>query len=221
MSCTLVGHAGPGDAAPVAGGVLASEIGLHCDHSTNDTLALRGAVEAGGRAAGRVLRLPSGCVVLLGSPGAGDAVAEVASGTTIHCEDTSAGFVLGRRFCDDASDTPGAACVSDEQCTNGRCVSDDPGGPFAPEEQGTYTVLAAAPGARDVTLRNCSIWASGGSGGPPVMGGSGKRWGYCAGGGTSIVGSGCFRSCNVPRALSTVLRATRTRSVDRSRSGDA
>lgn len=180
-----------------AGRLVAEDLGLSCDYSVNDTSTLRTALETGGAAAGRTLFVPSGCRLLLGTPGAGDSVADVASSTTIDCEDGTAGLVLARHACSDASDTPGAACTADNQCHNGTCVYDTGSSSFAPTEGSTYTVLGAAAGTKNVTIRNCGIWVNQGSGDSTAMGGAGKRWGYCDGaGGSDVTGEGCFTACN-------------------------
>lgn len=170
---------------------------LDCTRAGDATPRLRALLEAGGPAAGRTLLVPSGCRLLLGSPGAGRAVANVASGTTIRCEDASAGFLLARRSCDEASATPGAACTSDDQCKGGACAADDPNGSsFAPDEASTYTVFGAAAGTSGQAIEKCGFWVNGGSGDGLAMGGSGKRWGWCDGAGTSVRGAGCFDACN-------------------------
>lgn len=178
--------------------VTASSLGLHCAYSANDTATLRAALESGGAAAGKTLFIPSGCKILLGTPGSGDAVAELASGTTIQCEDASAGFVLARKSCSAVSDTPGAACENDAQCTGGTCDPDYPaGGSFAPTSSDTYTLFGAASGASNIALRRCSVWANGASKDYGYRGGTGKRWGYCDGSGpTDVLGQGCVTTCN-------------------------
>lgn len=172
-------------------------LGVGCAYSQNDTATLRAALETGGSAAGKTLFVPSGCKILLGSPGAGDSVADLASGTTIECEDSTAGFVLARKACSDASDTPGAACTADNQCRNGTCDPDYSGGDsFAPTETSTYTVFGAAGGTTSPAIKRCGIWVNGGSGDSTAMGGAGKRWGYCDGAGTSVTGEGCYNACD-------------------------
>lgn len=175
----------------------AASLGLHCAYSANDTATLRAALESGGAAAGKTLFIPSGCKILLGTPGSGDSVADVASNTTIECEDQTAGFVLARKSCSDASNTPGAACTADNQCKSGTCDPDYAAGTsFAPTAADTYTIFGAASGTENIAIRNCSIWTNAASGDTPAMGGAGKRWGYCDGGGTSVAGEGCYNACN-------------------------
>ena len=197
------GHAIAAPAPNTAGRVSASDR-LDCTAATDDTPRLRALVEAGGDAAGRTLFVPSGCRILLGSPGAGRSVADVASDTTIACEDATAGFVLARRACDDASDTPGAACTNDAQCRNGHCTADGTASDaFAPDASATYVVFGAAAGTSRQSIVGCGIWVNGGSGDSLAMGGAGKRWGWCDGGGTSVPGEGCFNACSAaagPRA---------------------
>jgi hypothetical protein len=167
-----------------------------CAYSQNDTATLRSAIETG-VCAGRTCFVPSGCRMLLGTPGAGDTVADWPSGTTIECEDTTAGFVLARKACSDSSDTPGAACTADNQCKGGTCDPDYPSGTaFAPDESSTYGVFGAAAGTTNITIKNCGIWVNQGSGDTPAMGGAGKRWGYCSAGGTAVTGEGCYNACN-------------------------
>ena len=69
--------------APVSAGHVSAADRLDCSAATDDTPRLRELIEAGGAAAGRTLFVPSGCRILLGSPGAGKSVADVASDTTI------------------------------------------------------------------------------------------------------------------------------------------
>ncbi|MBY0274743.1 hypothetical protein K2Z84_05355 [Candidatus Binatia bacterium] len=176
--------------------LVAEDIGLHCDQSANDTSTIRSAIE-GGTAAGKTLRLPSGCKSLLGTPGAGDSVADLMTDTVIECEDHSAGFVLATKTCSSGSDTPGAACTADNQCRNGTCQGDVTGDAFAPSSGSTYTVFGAASGAQRVAVKGCSIWANGANGIPAAVGGNDKRWGYCNGAGSSTAGQGCFSGCNV------------------------
>ncbi len=178
--------------------VTASSLGLHCAYSADDTATLRAALESGGTVAGKTLFIPSGCKILLGSPGSGDSVADLASNTSIECEDSTAGFVLARKSCSAGSNTPGAACENDTQCTGGTCDPDYPaGGSFAPTSSDTYTLFGAASGASNIALRRCSIWANGASKDYGYRGGSGKRWGYCDGSGpTDVLGQGCVTTCN-------------------------
>jgi len=168
-----------------------------CAYSKNETAVLRAALESGGAAAGKTLFVPSGCKILLGTSGAADSVADLASNTTIQCEDGTAGFVLARKSCSGVSDTPGAACTADNQCVNGTCVADaNAVTAFAPTEASTYTVFGAAASAKNIAIKNCGIWVNGASGDSPAMGGAGKSWGYCDGTGTSILGAACAQFCN-------------------------
>lgn len=178
--------------------VTASSLGLHCDRSANDTSTLRTALETGGGAAGKTLFVPSGCKILLGTPGSSDSVADLASGTTIECEDETAGFVLARKSCSSGSNTPGAACENDNQCTSGTCDPDySGGGSFAPTNSDTYTVFGAASGASNVAIERCSVWANGASKNYAYLGGNSKAWGYCDGSGpTDVLGQGCVTTCN-------------------------
>lgn len=178
-------------------------LSVGCAYSQNDTATLRAALESGGVAAGKTLFIPSGCKILLGSPGSGDSVADLATNTTIQCEDQTAGFVLARKSCSSGSDTPGAACTADNQCHNGTCDADYPAGTaFAPTEGSTYTVFAAAANSSGVGVKGCSIWTNGASGAPQAIGGSGKLWGYCDGaGGSDVTGEGCAVTCDVASGI--------------------
>jgi len=179
------------EAAPPAAPRLSAADHLDCTGATDDTARLRALIETGGAAAGRTLFVPSGCKLLLGSPGAARSVADVASDTTIACEDGTAGFVLARRACDPASAARGAACSTDVQCGSGRCVGDA----FAPDESATYVVFGAAAGSSRQAIVGCGIWVNGGSGESVATGGDGRRWGYCDGAGSSVLGEGCFNAC--------------------------
>lgn len=169
---------------------------MTCDLTSDHTAALRTLVET--TAAGRTIFVPSGCKVLLGSPGAGDWVAELPSNTTIECEDQTAGFVLARKACSSGSDTPGAACTADNQCHNGTCVADYPSGTaFAPTEASTYGVFGAAASSSNVGIKGCSIWTNNTSGASSDLGGNSKLYGYCDGaGGSDVTGEACIVTCD-------------------------
>lgn len=175
--------------------VTASSLGLSCDSSTNDTATLRAALETGGGAAGKTLFLPSGCKVLLGTPGAGDSVADLASDTTIQCEDGTAGFVLARRMCTGGS-LNNVACDSDAQCQGGTCSAydGDAVASFAPTSGSTYTVFGTAANTTRQAIVGCSIWANQTQGDSTAMGGDGIETGYCSGGTND--GDTCFQVCD-------------------------
>lgn len=173
-------------------------LNVSCSAAQDDTSKLRAALETGGSAAGTTLLVPSGCKVMVGSPGAGDSVADLASNTKILCEDGTAGFTLARKACSAGSETPGAACTADDQCTGGPCV----GSSFAPVEGSTYTVFGAAPGTSNVAIRNCSIWVNGASKNYEHLGGDARSWGFCDGtGGSDVLGQGCVVACNAASGL--------------------
>lgn len=160
----------------------AESIGLHCDMSTDDTTTLRSAIE-GGVVAGKTLRVPSGCKILLGTPGSGDAVATFPSSTAIECEDSTAGFVLARHYCSGGA-TPGASCDgTGSDCPGGgSCVYDAGSSEFAPSSGSTYTVFNAASGAMSPKISGCTFWANQRSGNLALYGGDDSQYGYCSGG---------------------------------------
>lgn len=170
-------------------GVDARSAGLHCDRSADDSVKMNALL-----ATATKLWLPPGCVVNIGSGNGSPALTPV-SNSTIECADGTAGISLARQYCSSGSDTPGAACTTNGQCANGTCTT-DPGGPFASSSGSTYVLLSAAASTTGLTIKNCSIWANGGSGTSPGIGGAGKRWGYCDGAGTSTAGEGCYYACN-------------------------
>ncbi len=174
--------------------------GLSCDASTDDRAALAAVLATGGAGAGATVRLPSGCKVLIGSPGAGASAVDLAANTTIECEDATAGFVLAGRYCDASSTFPDAACTEDADCLpnpGGSCVYDgDASASFAPVAGSAYTLFAAETDATGLGLSGCSIWTQHDNGRPLAVGGSGIRHGYCDGAGTSDAGQACGEFCN-------------------------
>jgi hypothetical protein len=142
---------------PATGPVDASRY-AHCDGKRDDRRHLARAVDA---AAGRTLRIPSGCRMLLSSPGDGEAVATLRAGTRVVCDDPSAGFVLARRACRGGR-YPDAACASDAECLGGgTCAVDTGGSSFAPNPDAAYTVLRAAAEAGRLEIRGCRFEMNG------------------------------------------------------------
>lgn len=184
------------EAGGTASHVITPEtLGLSCDYSVNDTATLRAALEIGGIAAGKTLFIPSGCKVLLGTPGAGDSVADLASNTTIECEDDTAGFVLARRMCTGGS-LNNVACDSDAQCQGGTCSAYDgnTSGSFAATSGSTYTVFGAAANTTGQAIIGCSLWVNQTQGDSTAMGGDGVETGYCSGGTSD--GDTCYQVCD-------------------------
>jgi len=152
-----------------------------CDGIRDDREALVRAVAA---ARGRTLWIPSGCRLLLSSPGPDRAVVTLDSGTRIHCEDPSAGFTLATRACRGGR-YPDAACGSDADCPGalpGGCAPSVPQGAFAAERERIYTIFKAAPGASGLAITGCSFEMSGID-----------RYGRCVGGGSD--GKPCYQVC--------------------------
>lgn len=183
---------------------------LACDASRDERIALAADLATNGALAGRTLVLPSGCRILLGSPGAGNAALTLASNTRIRCADASAGFVLARQSCRGGS-LPGAACdpaQHDADCPGGgRCTADGSSGPFAPETGGSYGVIAAEKGSIGTGVSDCSIWVNGVSGDSIADGGSGRRYGYCSGGKGD--GYSCSSTCSRESGLLAGFACTR------------
>lgn len=171
-------------------------------------------VNTSGEAAGGTLFIPSGCKILLSNPGSSNAALNVATNTTIECEDQNAGFVLARRYCS-TGDTIGGQCNSNADCPSGgtpgagTCSTDAGLGtsnavgnaPFAGTDSTlSYTVLKTNSGA-SVHVKNCSFWVNQFSGDYTWTSsangngnGSGKAWGYCEGG-TADTGN-CGQYCS-------------------------
>ena len=130
----------------------------HCDGERDDRKRLARAAEA---AAGRMLRIPSACRLLLSSPGGGNAAVNLQAGTHIACDDPSAAFVLARRACRGGR-YPGAACASDADCLGGGSCAVEAGiSSFAPDADAVYSVLRAAPGASRIEVRGCGFEMNG------------------------------------------------------------
>jgi hypothetical protein len=146
-----------------------ADFGVDCTGSRDTTAALKTFLET--VAAGRTARFPSGCRPLVASPGAGGAALVLASGTTIRCDDHSAGFFLARRACSGGR-YQGAACTADADCSycghdceDARCAADaggdsQPDAVFAPRAGETYTLLASAKGAADVRVEGCAFFTN-------------------------------------------------------------
>jgi len=130
-----------------------------CAGTTDATAGLKGALAA---AAGKTLFVPSGCKLLIGSPGIGGAALTLPSETTILCEDQTAGFLLARQYCRGGR-YPGAGCAGDADCLgDGSCVFDSGTDAFARRHpDASFTLLDAAPASMRVAVKNCRIWANG------------------------------------------------------------
>lgn len=190
-----------------APGKLIHDIRSHgavaCDASVDSRTELAAIVGNGGSGAGKTVRIPTNCRILIGSPGAGNAAITLASNTTIECQDRTAGFVLAGRYCDADSTFPGAACTADADClpnsggTQGSCIYDgDASASFAPSAGSTYTLFAGETDAEDLSVVGCSIWTQNDNGRAAALGGSGIRHGYCDGAGTSDLGQACGSFCD-------------------------
>jgi hypothetical protein len=155
----------------------AIDAGLRCDGRPDDADRVRHVLAEGPSA---TLWIPSGCRVVVPSPGAGRAAFVLRDGARVACEDATAGFALARRACFGGR-VPGAHCRTSEDCAGGECREDLPGrGPFAPGVCATdasrpctadgdcasgactapaapYTLFAAAKGAQRVAIVGCSI----------------------------------------------------------------
>ena len=152
------------------GVIRVDRYGAVCDLGADDAPAVTRALTA---ASGRTLVVPSGCKLLISSgcptegacPDDPAASFSIASNTTIHCADGSAGFYLARRSCR-AGRYPGAYCAGGTNdcpaASASDCVYD--GGLSAryanSDATRTFALFVATAGSRNVTIENCGIWTN-------------------------------------------------------------
>jgi hypothetical protein len=151
--------------ADLAGAIWASA--TVCS-GTSDASATVESEIAAATSAGKAYFLPSGCMVGLGSPGAGNAAVDIPAGTTIICQDGTAGFRAQRQRCTGGT-YPGAYCESDAQCVGGGTCDNDFGATgsgactgtecFAPSSGSTYTMLKDTANGSGITIEHCTIQA--------------------------------------------------------------
>lgn len=149
---------------PLSGGVdISTQSGIDCTGATDSTTGVTNAIAA---ASGGMLWIPSGCRLLIASPGAtGTTNFTVPSHTKIVCADPTAGFTLARRVCAGGATYPGSSCAVAGDCagTGATCVVDGSlGGPWAgTSSTDARTLFAAAASAINPEFRNCGIFANG------------------------------------------------------------
>lgn len=132
-----------------------------CNAAAAQNSGLSAALSA---AAGGTLFIPAGCVIPVGTPGAGSAVATVPANTAIVCEDSTAGFQLMTATCLNGT-YPGKGCTTDSTdaktgcpgsgtCTgtNGCCSGLST--QFAPTGGSTYTLFTGSSNS-GIDVRNC------------------------------------------------------------------
>jgi hypothetical protein len=152
-----------------------------CTGATDATAAIATALAT---AKGGTLFVPSGCKLLLATPGAGNAAVTIPAMTAIVCADHTAGFFAARRRCSSGRYAD-AACSSDADCsycgaacTGATCVYDTGSSEFAPTKGASYTMLrsvantATVNDVRDVSIEGCSIFVNGESPYPTCAGGT-------------------------------------------------
>jgi hypothetical protein len=167
-----------------------------CDGRADATAGVQRALAA---AAGKTLLVPSGCKLLLATPGAGNAAVTIPNRTRIFCADHSAGFSLARRRCSSgryarAACTTDADCnfCSDGGCAGATCGYDAGSSEFAPAAGATYTVLRSVANetllnsVTDIAIDGCSIFVNGAD-----------EYGRCVGGTND--GRPCLHVCNGER----------------------
>jgi hypothetical protein len=171
---------------------ITNTAGVDCTGATDSSTGITNAITAA-VAANKALVIPSGCVLGLASPGAGNAAVSVAAGAVIVCEDATAGFRAEQQRCVGGT-YPGAACNTSTECTGGGTCTPDLGGSsanpctgtecFAPTNGSTYTMLKDAGNGTGITMLNCSFWA-----------GQADPYQRCTGAGT-FAGRPCRQECS-------------------------
>lgn len=137
------------------------DAGAVCDGSADDATAVSAAITA---CAGLPIWIPAGCVLGVSGPSASATKFSLPSGTSLICEDATAGFSLQSRRCSSASRYAGAACTADSHCNqsgSGTCDYDFGSTTFAPSGGSTYTLIDAESGATDIAITGCSFWVNG------------------------------------------------------------
>lgn len=171
--------------------------GVDCTGTSDATSAMQTVLTSN---AGKTIYIPSGCIVRLASPGAGNAALSIPNNTKLYCEDQSAGFAAVRRRCvggtygeaaSPASNAQiGASCVTSgaSECAigSGSCAYDFGSTVFAPTGDSTYTMLKdASAQSSDITIENCSFWTF-----------QADPYQRCTGGSGGNVGLPCRQECD-------------------------
>lgn len=166
---------------------------LSCNGTSEDGPALESLIESTG--AGKRILIPTGCVVLVGSPGTSNARATFPTGTSLVCEDRNTdSIIFARHYCSGGS-FPGsfgsstATCVSGSKTCDvdhdGDATLDEDGCEFAPTGGSTYKLFDAASSSTNVAIEGCVINAR-----------QVEPWARCAGGANS--GKACDDNTDCP-----------------------